>query len=120
MSPTDDSLESVQRSLVLSSLILLPCSKRAATAEALSWESSSDSSRVHGFLGNTGSSSSMSRMESRSGRGVSGLDDEDCLGRVLTAMSGEFWPLPCFSVLVMSLKGCDSGWASALGGDDPL
>ena len=74
MSPADDSLESVERSLVPSSLMLLPYSMRAAIVE----ESSLDSSRVRGLLiVNTGSSSSMSQKEFRSGREASGLDDED-------------------------------------------
>lgn len=87
MSPADDPLESDERSLVPSSLLFLPYSTRAAIVEALSWESSSDSSRVRGLLvGNTGSSSNMSRKESRSGCRASGLDDEDRLGPVLTAV----------------------------------
>ena len=88
MSPADDSLESVERSLALSSLILLPYSNMAATAAALSWESSLDSSYAPGpLLDSIGSSTNMSlKPESRGGRGVSGLDDEDCLGRVLAAM----------------------------------
>ena len=53
MSPADDSLESVERSLAFSSLILLPYSNRAATAAASSWESSLDSSRVLGLLLNS-------------------------------------------------------------------
>ena len=87
MSPADDSLELVERSLVPSSLILLPYSMRAAIAEVLSWESSSDSSRVRGLLiMSTGSSSSMSRIEFRSGRRASGLDDEDRPGPVPIAV----------------------------------
>ena len=90
MSPTDDPLESVERSLALSSLILLPYSNMAATAAALSWESSLDSSYVPGpLLDSIGSSTNMSpKPESRGGRGVSGLDDEDCLGLALIAVGG--------------------------------
>ena len=62
----------------------------------------------------------MSRKEFRSGRRASGLDDEDCPGPALTAVRGEFRLLSWFSVLVTSLKGWDSGGASALcGGDSP-
>ena len=83
MSPADNPLESVEQSLVPSSLLFLPYSLRAAIVEVLSWESSSDSSHVRGLLvGNTGSSSNMSR----SSRRASGLDDEDRLGPVLTAV----------------------------------
>ena len=90
MSSADDSLESVERPLALSSLTLLPYSNMAATAIALSWESSLDSLYVPGPLfGSIGSSASMSpKPEFRGGRGVSGLDDEDCLGFALTAVGG--------------------------------
>ena len=119
MSSADDSLESVGRSLAFSSLIFLPYSNRAATAAALSWESSLDSSRVLGLpLSNIGSSINISRKESRAGRGVSGLDDEDCLGLALIAVGGCRLP-PWPPVLVMSLRCWDPGWASALGGEDP-
>ena len=86
--------------------------------EALSWESS-DSSRVRRlFVGNTGSSSRMSRKGSRSGRMASGLDDEDRPGSALATVRGGFRRLPRPSVLVTSLKG--SGGTSALcGGDSP-
>ena len=60
----DDLLESDEWSPVPSSLLFLPCPTRAAVVEALSWESSSDSSRLHRLLMcNTGSSSNISRKE---------------------------------------------------------
>ena len=110
MSPADDSLESVERSLVFSSLILLPYSIRAAIVEVLSWESSLDSSRVRGLLiVNTGSSSSISRKEPRSGCEASGLDYEDRAKPVPVAMRGEVRLVPRSSVLVTSLRGWDPG-----------
>ena len=94
MSSVGDSLESVERRLAFSSLILLPYSTRAATMEASSWELS-DSSRVRGlFVDNTGSSSRMSWKGSRSGRMASGLDDEDRPGFALTIIRGGFCRLP--------------------------
>ena len=64
MSPVDDPLESDEQSLVPSSLLFLPYSTRAAILEALPWGSSSDSSHVRRLLvGNTGSSSNISRKE---------------------------------------------------------
>ena len=120
MSPADDPLESVERSLALSSLILLPYPNRAATAAALSWESSLDSSHAPGsLLDSIGSSTNTSpKPESRGGRGVSGLDDEDCLGLALIAVGGcrlPLWPL----VLAVFLGCWGPDWASVLGGEDP-
>ena len=120
MSPVDDSLELVERSFAFSSLILLPYSNKAATAAASSWESSLDSSRVLGLLLNSigSSTNTSSKPESRGGRGVSGLDDEDCLGLALIAVGGcrlPPWPL----ALVMFLRCWGPGWASVLGGEDP-
>ena len=120
MSSADDSLESVGRSLAFSSLIFLPYSNRAATAVALSWESSLDSSHAPGpLLDSIGSSTNTSpKPEFRGGRGVSGLDDEDCLGLALIAVGGcrlPLWPL----ALVMFLRYWGPDWASVLGGEDP-
>ena len=120
MSPADDPLESVERSLALSSLILLPCSNRAATAAALSWESSLDSSHAPGpLLGSTGSSTNISpKPESRGGRGVSVLDDEDCLGLALIAVGG--YRLPLWPPALAVFLGCwGPDWASVLSGEDP-
>ena len=119
MSPADDSLESVERSLAFSSLILLPYSNRAATAAASSWEFSLESLRVLGLLlDSTGVlTNTSSKPESRGVRGVSGLDDEDCLGLALTVVGGCLVPWPL--ALVMSLRCLSPGWASALGGEDP-
>ena len=70
-----------------SSLILLPYSTRAAIAEVLSWESSSDSSLVRGLLiGNTVHRLVCPERSPESGRKASGLDDEDRLRPVLTAV----------------------------------
>ena len=61
VSLADDPLESVERSLAFASLIFLPYSNRAATAVALSWESSLDSPCALGLLPiNIGSSINMS------------------------------------------------------------
>ena len=120
MSPADDSLESVERSLAFSSLILLPYSNRAATAAASSWEFSLESLRVLGLLlDSTGVlTNTSSKPESRGVRGVSGLDDEDCLGLALTVVGGCRLP-PWPPALVMFLRCRGPGWASALGGEDP-
>ena len=118
-SSAGDSLESVERSLAFSSLILLPYSNRAATAAASSWEFSLESLRVLGLLlDSTGVlTNTSSKPESRGVRGVSGLDDEDCLGLVLTVVGGCLAPWP--PALVISLRCRSPGWASALGGEDP-
>ena len=120
MSPTDELLESVDRSLAFSSLILLPYSNRAATAEALSWESSLDSPCALGlFPSNTGSSTNTSwKPAPRGGRGFSGLDDEDCLGFTLIAVEGCRLS-PWLPVLVIFLNCRGPGWVSVGGEESP-